>query len=246
MTNKLTELVKNTSTFFQKFALELYLENLRHKYFPDVAHAFQILKHLANLLEKQSTDIFETMEQSMQFLNAQNLNTDQEHAVLKAIKNYVQLAVWRRLPSYNPEFETTYLPFFTQLEEIALQKKLDKNITEEDAKESAHKVVQKQLLLLSEEINGLPTEKRIKMLSTLVRTLAQYERLTAPPKPAKTKTVNPATMKQESNNPKFTATEKNNGAPAETSTPSVENPLVMPTPQPSLHPDLSNEQSRAA
>ena len=189
--HELNKYSEGTYGIFPKVALDFYLQNLRTKYFPDVAKGMFIIRYLHDLMKPEEIDEYQFMEHCINFLASQNLNALQEHAVIVATKKFITMLTTGRNINLSYHYKETFLPFFTMLEGEALARKWQNEAVEKDVKEDVHQVIKQQLLRLSEEINGLPTEKKAKVLATLVRTLAQYERLTAPPKPGKTTKTKP-------------------------------------------------------
>ncbi len=179
----LTQYVEKAPATFQKMTLELYLENLRSRHFPQVATAVRIFRFLYDLMMQRTANVFSFMEECGEYLKAQQLTPAQEHCILSITCRYLQETIKMRLPSYDPEFERSYLPFFTTLLDLATDAKRSETVKETDVKAASHEAIKIQLLVLVEEMKTLPIEKRIKVLSTLVRTLAQYEKLTQPANP---------------------------------------------------------------
>ncbi len=174
----LNQYVYNTNSPFQKAAMELYLENARLHLFPDVARPLIILRYMYDVTSEQQHDLFLFMDNVNEYIRLHRLTAHQQYFVLKITRKYLENLSKTTMVINFPQLHTLSLPFFTLLEEAAATEYRKQESLETDSKAQALEALKIQLLVLSEDIHLLPIEKRVKVLATLVRLLAQYEKLT--------------------------------------------------------------------
>ena len=181
-TANLFEYINTPYSEFNKCAFQLFLENRKKKAFVDDELPLAIFYHIFVLVIKYEKNVFSFIEEYTTYIEAYQLTFQQETIIYSFAKKFFSISP-RSISSYFTD-ATQFAAYFKMLEEIAVESQME--VAGNDVSATALHIINMQVLRLQEDIEREPLEQRMKLIATLVKIIAQYQKLTAP---AKTKPV---------------------------------------------------------
>ncbi|MBC7553232.1 MAG: hypothetical protein H7257_04580, partial [Taibaiella sp.] len=185
--------IQTANLTFNKFAFKLYLNNVKAKTFADTERALTIFKFICDLMCETGGLLFTFIQGYEAYLSKANLTDEENRFICRILKEYLEFLIAKKTAADYLECYNDYLDYFTALQEIATEKLQAKQLAEKDIITTTHEIIGRQILSISAEMELLPAEKRMKMLASLVRILAQYQKAS---EPKKTGTKPPVTKTQ--------------------------------------------------